>query len=1080
MTFDAAAPFDQSEPITATRFTDPAAFEMGDGGFGVLRTRHGNLPLTLLDYHSDVVGLACQTVIGQTFVNPYDEPIEATYVFPMVAERAVTACQMFVDGRVIEAELRERGRARREYADAIARGHRAALLEENRSETFSIKVGNIPPGESVHVRLTTVGILPVAHGQWTLRLPLVVAPRYTAGVPLPGPSVESGTAADTDQVPDASAVTPPTLPADFHRCRLPGFDDPVQLRVSVRLRGIENRRPDGHDLQSSLHAVLVRPINNQSGNNRSGDHQTGDHQTGDIVVSSRPGERINRDFILRGSYAGDDVDVQAWAEPATAMVQLIPPPITHAAPRDIVFVLDRSGSMSGWKMSAATRAVACLIDALQPTDRFNVIAFDHTMQSFEDADEGVINRLTGRRRRAMGLKSGDAETRRDAARWVRSIRARGGTEMGPPLARAAQCLADHGLADDGLDHDNSNGEPSRRSAAIVLITDGQITGEDAMLRVINDMPDAVRPRLFALGIDTAVNASVLKRLADQTGGMFELAENETRLNEVLDRFADDMGRPSLLDISLSCNGCEVTDELSCPSPMAYAGRAKTYYIRTDKNDPFPSIELNATDPAGRRWTRTVKPQSFDAASLVSPGASSRHSPGASSPFLGALWGRSSIRHLEDQFAAGGGEADDIRDRIVETSLCTGVLSRFTAFVAVDRTEVIGEGNPRRIRQSVESPEGWLWPTIPPSMRMSTHAPPVMPPKILPRRDRASIDPTASLGLKKFQQTLLRQNIVSPEQWDDAMAYSQSRGHRIEDALIEMGYANETDVVQCMADCYGIARVNLRTMHIPEAVIELIPETVARENMTIPIEFDGGQLVVAVSDPTDLEILEKLRFILNQNVRPRLATASEINEAINRYYGQVEGESAVSMLQEFTDVAIDFTETAEETDRLDFDEAVDIDPMDALSASDGSADVDPVAGASFGFAAPPPLARVSRAKMRKRSGGDDVPNLVSRLFQLCIAEAVQTGSDRVRIEQTDGEIRVQFRTEGRWIPRDSIAANRWRALLAHIRKLSGLPIGRNSGIQTGVLTVTIGNVTHQLKVTITDDRECEIQMENDAV
>ncbi len=196
-------------------------------GFGSLSTSAGNLPLKQLGYHARVVGLAVRTTVTQVYYNPFDDCIEATYIFPLEGEQAVTACDMWVGERVIHANLQERGQARKAYQRAIARGYRAALLEENRPEVFSMKVGNIPPGEAVQIRIQCVGTLPVVRGEWTLRMPLVVTPKYTSGLVLPRDFVGDGTHHDTDQVPDASTVTPPVW--------LPGFANPVDLRLAVSI-----------------------------------------------------------------------------------------------------------------------------------------------------------------------------------------------------------------------------------------------------------------------------------------------------------------------------------------------------------------------------------------------------------------------------------------------------------------------------------------------------------------------------------------------------------------------------------------------------------------------------------------------------------------------------------------------------------------------------------------------------------------------------------------------------------------------------------------------------------------------------
>src|SRR5215472_8553258 len=187
----------------------------GESGLGTLVTERGNLPLYAIDAAVALTGLTATTELTQGFRNPFDVPLEATYIFPLPDRAAVTALRMTADDRVVDAQLKERGQARAEYDQAIAEGQRASIAEEERPDVFTMRVGNILPGERVTVSLSLAGPLSYEDGEATFRLPLVVAPRYIPGDPLGGPDVGAGHHPDTNAVPDASRITPPVL--------LPGF-----------------------------------------------------------------------------------------------------------------------------------------------------------------------------------------------------------------------------------------------------------------------------------------------------------------------------------------------------------------------------------------------------------------------------------------------------------------------------------------------------------------------------------------------------------------------------------------------------------------------------------------------------------------------------------------------------------------------------------------------------------------------------------------------------------------------------------------------------------------------------------------
>ncbi len=166
-------------------------------------------------------------------------------------------------------------------------------------------------------------------------------------------------------------------------------------------------------------------------------------------------------------------------------------------------------------------------------------------------------------------------------------------------------------------------------------------------------------------------------------------------------------------------------------------------------------------------------------------------------------------------------------------------------------------------------------------------------------------------MRDFTDLLLRRGVVSLDQLAEATNVARDSDMPIGDALIQLGYAEADAVYRALAEFHKLDFVDLSAERIPDEVIQLVPESVARENSIIPFKDEDDALHVLVSDPFDLETIEKLRFILNRKVETALAPREAIQEAINRYYGQVEGESADSILQEFTDTQIDFTETAED-------------------------------------------------------------------------------------------------------------------------------------------------------------------------
>src|SRR4051812_12021443 len=160
----------------------------------------------------------------------------------------------------------------------------------------------------------------------------------------------------------------------------------------------------------------------------------------------------------------------------------------------------------------------------------------------------------------------------------------------------------------------------------------------------------------------------------------------------------------------------------------------------------------------------------------------------------------------------------------------------------------------------------------------------------------------------FTEILVRKQVLSPDQLADAKGLQQQTGAKLADALVKLGYATQEQVMTAVAEFHGLQFINLEEVTIPPSVVELVPESVARENVVLPLSQENGALKIIMSDPSDFGTMEKLQFILNKDIHPVLAAREQIIEAINRHYGQSETESVDSMLAEFTDTAIDFTET----------------------------------------------------------------------------------------------------------------------------------------------------------------------------
>ena len=274
-----------------------------------------------------------------------------------------------------------------------------------------------------------------------------------------------------------------------------------------------------------------------------------------------------------------------------------------------------------------------------------------------------------------------------------------------------------------------------------------------------------------------------------------------------------------------------------------------------------------------------------------------------------------------------------------------------------------------------------------------------------------------MAVDRFVKILVKHKIVTKEQVLDADKLAKKKNIKLAEALVELEYATEEQVMKSIAAASGMEYVNLKKVEIPTTAVELMPESTARENTVLPLEMDGDTLKVVMSEPGDVETVDNLKFILNRNVKVVLATRSSIISAISNIYGQIEGESADSMLQEFTDTKIDFTET------VDDENAADDEDSDENSAP------------------------------------------IVRLVKMMITEAVQLRCSDIHIEPFEDRVRVRYRIDGVLRERDRLPRRQLGAIISRVKILASIDIAERRRPQDGRIKVNVGEKELDLRVSI---------------
>jgi Ca-activated chloride channel family protein len=607
-----------------------------------LESSAGALPLLGVSLDTTIDALIQTTRVTQRFVNPSDEHLEVSYIFPLPSRAGVTDFVATLGSRRIDGILKERAAARADYALAVAQGQRAAIVEADRPDLFTVKIGNIAPGEEALIELVVTGPVVVEDSEATFRFPLVSAPRYVTGSPIDESPAGTGTSVDTDAVPDASRLNPPRLDANQPR---------PELKATIKIT------------HPGLKAAVVTTSHPMA--------ITAKSRT--ITVALDEGQRQDSDLLVRFALPSE-LTMSALVVPSrrknqlsTWSVTIVAPPSPDATPRDVVFLLDRSGSMSGWKMVAARRAAARLIDTLCPADRFAIVAFDDQVDVFSpDAPEAYGASL-------IKLVLAIDRNRFAAVSWLSKLDARGGTEMERPVEEAVTLLG--------------STESAGREPVVVLVTDGQIGAEAQLLAAIE--PRLSRTRFCVVGIDRSPNTSLLERLSKRSNGYVSFVESEDRLDEALVNLHRRVGRPDLLSVKVTSDG-ELIDADTAPGrlvdvfsgvPCIISGR----YRASDTT--IPELTVTATRPDGSSYQKRLTPTKVTAKGVTD------------------LWARARIADLEDRYDARTGDVSAVRGEIIELSIAAKVLSRFTAFIAVD-SEAQEISSSHELTQPVEMPGGW--------------------------------------------------------------------------------------------------------------------------------------------------------------------------------------------------------------------------------------------------------------------------------------------------------------------------------------------------------------------------------------
>lgn len=593
----------------------------------------GTCPLKHTDVQASVSGFVSRVTVKQTFTNPFKEKIEAIYTFPLAESGAVDEMLMKVGTRTIRGSIKKREEAKEIYERAKAQGQVASLLDQERTNIFTQSVANIKPGESIEITIRYVELLAYDSGNFSFVFPMVVGPRFIPGEPVGKQG--TGMAPDTTRVSDASRITPPITPQGTRA----GHDVSLALTIDAGVP-IAN-------ISSKLHEVDVKKV---------GDRKARVQLKDEATIP-------NKDFVLSWQVASDKLQsgylTYKDGEKGFLTLMIMPPKrVTReqAQPKEMIFLIDCSGSQSGAPLEKAKETMAYVLDHMNAQDTFQVIAFSDHLDILFDKPQ-IANE----------------SMRQQARQFVSRLSANGGTWMAPAVEKACGIPAD-----------------KHRLRIVTFMTDGYVGNDFEIIGLVKKLRD--KSRWFPFGTGNSVNRMLIDMMAREGGGEAEYVLLNSSGAEVGRKFYERIASPVLTDVKISFGGLDVIDVY--PKEVSDVWAEKPLYIKTRYGKPGSGTVTISGFAGGKPYSEKL--------SVTLPAKETDNA------VLSSVWARSRVDDLmsKDWFGAQQGSVrDEIKQDIIKTALTYHIMTQYTSFVAVEEKTVTSGGQLKTVTVPVEMPDG---------------------------------------------------------------------------------------------------------------------------------------------------------------------------------------------------------------------------------------------------------------------------------------------------------------------------------------------------------------------------------------
>lgn len=583
------------------------------------------LPLNHTDVKAKISAFVATVNVLQKYSNPYGEKIEAVYVFPLPENAAVTDFIMTIGTRKIRGIIREREEARKIYEDAKRQGYRAALLTQERPNIFTQRVANIEPGKKIDVDITYFNTLAQRDGKYRFVFPMVVGPRYNPHDCKDGiGAVAQGTPGKSGQPTEVQYLKPG---------QRSGHDIALSIELDAGMK-IEN-------IESPTHAVKLS--------------KTGDTKA--AIKLSENDQIPNRDFVLTYSLAGDRTRsgfLTHKSENGGTFALVLQPPADlndlPRMPREMIFVVDCSGSMQGRPLEIVKDAMRRCLRNLDQNDSFQIIRFSTSASALGNRP----------------LEATPENVKRGLA-YIDELSSEGGTEMIEGIKAAL-----------GFEHDQN------RLRIVSFMTDGYIGNEDEILREIDKRLGSAR--IFSFGVGSSVNRYLMEAMARVGNGAVAYIGLGESVTAEVDRFYDRAARAALVNIKLDFGDVQASDIFPRRIPDLFVGRP---VIVTGKfnGDGKTTVTLSGL-VGGKEVAQRISVDLSEAGEHAG---------------IEHVWARAKLAELAQANIMN--PSKELTDAIIQTSIRYKVLSGLTAFLAVDGSQKTAGNHGTTVAVPVPMPEG---------------------------------------------------------------------------------------------------------------------------------------------------------------------------------------------------------------------------------------------------------------------------------------------------------------------------------------------------------------------------------------